>query len=161
MAHERIYQITTKPLSSDEYITEFDFIEHWFIGTIADYVTSRDVDRNEKIQNLRNSLEEKQVVVFESDDSFILLPGGKEKYFQNEFKKFTEAAKKAANITLEEFAGSSYAAEIVRHISTSFCEKFGNYVSSNEFDTIPFDRFIREAEIGTRYYINGVIDYHW
>jgi hypothetical protein len=48
MAYEQIYQITTKLLSSDSFITENDFIEHWLIGKIADFVAGC-IDRNEEI----------------------------------------------------------------------------------------------------------------
>jgi len=161
MAYDQIYQITTEPLSADEYITENDFIEHWFVGAISDGVSSRDIDRDEEIRFFREWLEKKKVALFSNDDSFFIMPGGKEKYFEDAFTRFREAATKAADMTIEEFAGGSDCTELVRIISTSFCEKFGPYVSSDEFYTMSLDKFIRESEIGKRYYINGILQYHW
>jgi hypothetical protein len=89
------------------------------------------------------------------------LQGGKERYFAYAYKKFMEAVQKGANIKLEEFAGISECSEIVYQISNHFCEKFDYYVSSDDEEMMPFDKFIREAEIGKRYYISGVLIYHW
>ena len=162
MAYEQIYQITTKPLSVDEFITEHDFIDDTvFIENISDGVSDKDIDRNEEIRYFREWLTEKEVALFNDDDSFFIMPGGKEKYFETAYTKFLEAVKKATDITFKEFAGGTDCAELVRQISVNFCEKFGPYVSSDEFNTIPFDKFIREAEIGKRYYINGILHYHW
>jgi hypothetical protein len=162
MAHEKIYQITPEPLPVEEFITENDFIDHPFIGSISDGVSSRNIDLENEIRYFRKWLENMQkVVVFDTDNSFCILPGGKEKYFKNAFSKFSEAVKKAVNINLEKFSGDSVCPAIIQNISNSFCEKFGSYVSSDEFDTIPFDEFIRYAEINKRYYINGILDYHW
>jgi len=162
MAYEQIYQITTKPLSVEEYITEHEFIDDTvFIGNISDGVSGRDIDRNEEIQNFREWLTEKEVALFNDDDSFFIMLGGKEKYFETAYIRFLEAVKKAVNITHKEFAGGTDCAELVRQISVNFCEKFSPYISSDEFCTIPLDKFIREAEIGKRYYINGILHYHW
>ena len=160
MSHNTIFQIATEPVSTNNHITEADFYEHWFIGSIADSV-SDDIDRNEEIFNLRKWLEKEQIAVFDEYDTFTILPDGKKKYFKNAHKKFIDAAKKAITVSIELFAEESVCAELVYQISNSYCEKFEPYVSSDEFDTIPFDKFIRNAEYGKRYYIGGVLNYHW
>lgn len=35
------------------------------------------------------------------------------------------------------------------------------YVWLDDDNIMPLDEFIRNAEVGTRYYIGGVVDYHY
>ena len=163
MAYKTIYQITTEPLEENEFVTENDFIDDWFIGSIAASVTGSNIDRRKEIRIFREWLAGKEIVFFNSDDSFVITPGGKEKYFKGVFKKFKEAVQKAADITLEEFAGGVDCPQIVGQIKTNFCEKLEDYVYSDEFEPnpIPFDEFMRNAEPGKQYYINGIVKYHW
>jgi hypothetical protein len=76
------------------------------------------------------------------------------------YSNFKETVKKAADITFEDFIGVSECPLLIYQINKSFCDKFGSYVSSDEFDTIPFDEFMRNAETGRKYYINGIVSYH-
>ena len=160
--HSRIYQITTAPITPEEYLTDNDFYEHWFIGSIADYVDD-DINREYELSCFRESLEESKVAVFSSDDSFTILPDGKEAYFNGAYRSFMEVIKKATAVSLAEFSGTcdNDCASLTYKIKSSFCEEFGPYVSSDEFDTIPLDEFIRDAVPGERYYIGGILDYHW
>lgn len=158
--HSRIYQITTAPVTTGEYLSEGFFDEHWFVGSIADYVGGG-LNREEELDSLKESLTRTKVAVFHSDECFTVLPDGKKTYFKNAFAKFSEAVKKAALATLEDFAGNGECSSLVWRIKNCYCEEFGYYVSSDEFDTIPFDEFIRNAEPGERYYIGGVLDYHF
>ena len=163
MAYNTIYQITAEPLAEDEFVTENDFIDDWFIGAIAASVSGSDVKRGEEIRSFREWLEGKEIVLFSNDDSFVILPGGKEKYFEGAFEKFKEAAKRGAEITLEEFAGGDECGQIVGQIESSYCEKLEDYVYCDECEPnpVPFDEFMRKAESGQHYYINGIIRYHW
>ena len=155
--HSRIFQITTEPVKPEDYLTESDFCEHWFTNSIADYVDS-EVDRNADIKNLRERLTD--VAHFVDDDSFELLPQGKEHYFAGAYKAFVAARDKTLVMGISEFASTGFN-EPVYSMKSAFCEKFELYVSSDEFDTIPFDDFIRCAEVGRRYYIGGTLDYHF
>ena len=51
-----IYQVSLDPIPSDEYISESDFWDSWFLGRVAEYVDG-DVDRNKEIDLLKSSLE--------------------------------------------------------------------------------------------------------
>lgn len=158
--HSRIYQITTDPVPADEYLSEGYFYEHWFVGSIADYVAGG-LKRESEIDSFKELLVKRTVAVFHGDDCFSILPHGKEAYFRYAYADFNDAVKKAASISLEDFAGNGECSSLVYRIKNSFCDKFGPYVSSDEFDTIPLDDFIRDAELGKRYYIGGILDYHW
>jgi len=155
--HSRIYQITTAPVEADEYISDCDFCEHWFTRSFADFVDGG-IDRSYELTCLRESLEDSGVAVFHDGDSFIILPDGKTAWFRNRHRSFIEAVKKAAAISLEAFMDSGLDTLIIE-IKSSFCDEYGPYVSSEEFDTIPLDEFIRECKSGERYYIGGILDY--
>lgn len=154
-----IYQITTSPIKSDEYLSENDFCEHWFVGSIADYVNDNEY-RDDEIKCLRESFVKNQVAVFNEDDSFTILPEGKENYFETAFKKCMETIKTASLMTLGEFVDKEKSFMLIFDIKNNYCNKFNDYVSSNEFDTIPLDEFIRQAVPGTQYYIGGILSYH-
>jgi hypothetical protein len=156
--HSRIYQITTAPIKPDGYITEADFYDHWFTSSVADYVGD-DADRANDLKWFREHLS--GIASFDTDDSFIIQPGGKEKYFAKAYDSFIAAREKTMKLGLAEFASGDGFSEAVRHMENAFCEEYSFYVSSDEFDTIPLDDFIRCTEVGTRYYIGGTLDYHF
>ena len=167
MSHSRIFQISEKPLVQENFITDDDFHEHWFVGSVAEYV-SGDNDRSEDIRCLRDRLTNLRVARFGIDKSysrisFVILPEGKERYFSHAYERFVEARKKTIEMGLPEFASGVVFAGLAHQMESAFCEKFAFYVSQNEneFDIVPLDEFIRGAEVGQRYYIGGVLDYHY
>jgi hypothetical protein len=101
------------------------------------------------------------VAGFTETDAFIILPGGKERYFADAYSKFAYARNKTLTLGLTEFADGDEYAATVQIMKDSFCEKYGFYVSSDDFDVIEFDNFIRHAETGKKYYIGGTVGYHF
>ena len=159
--HSRIFQITTKPVSEEDYITTGDFDELWFTNSVADYV-SDDNDRAEDIEQLRSSLEDRKVAIFDND-SFVIQPGGKEIYFLAAYEAFIKARDQTLEMGLKEFAADDDMFGFSMSLwamNNAYCSKFEFYVSSDEFGTIPIDDFIRRAEAGVQYYIGATIDYH-
>jgi hypothetical protein len=160
MSHSRIFQITSAPVAPDDYISENDFCEHWFTNTVADYVNG-DGNREDDVKWLRDWLEGLGAVYFVEDDSFIVLQYGKEAYFEKAYEAFITVRRKTTELSLSEFAAGSDFASLMYQLQSAFCDKYSFYVSSDEFDTIPFDEFIRCAEPDRRYYIGGTLDYHY
>ena len=159
--HSRIFQITTNPVQDEDYISEYGFFEHWFVGAIADYVNAHN-DQAEDIKYLRSWLEANKVAAFdESGDSFTVLPGGREAYFTRAYDTFVAARAKTFSMSLSDFASAGEFGGAMWQMSNSFNDKFAYYVSSDEFDTISFDEFIRSSETEKRYYIGGTLDYHF
>ncbi len=159
--HSRIYQITTSPIELDDCISESDFCEHWFVGSIADFVSS-DNDRTEDIKSLAERL--KNVAVFADGDTFTILPDGREAYFSDAFKVFAAARDQIRSMGLKEFADGAGMGQALWKMKSAFCEDFSFYVSPDAedgLDVIPLDEFIRNAEIGTKYYVGGTLDYHY
>ena len=165
MSHSRIFQINSTPVREEDYIKEDDFCEHWFIASIADYVSS-DCNREDDVRNLRDRLTNLKAARFGIDEhyahiSFVVLPGGKESYFAGAYEAFVTAREKTLDMGLTDFATGAAFAEPVRLMGDSFDSEFGYYVSVGEDEIITLDEFIRDAEIGTRYYIGGTLDYHY
>ena len=161
MSHSRIYQITSEPVAPGKLITEDDFCEHWFLGSVADYVND-DVNRLDDCKWLSKRLE--NVVIFDAPDSFAVLSGGKEIYFAKAYKEFVAARQKTMALGLAEFSSGQGFSELVSIMSDAYNEEFGFYVAkgdSDEFEIVTMDEFVRFAEIGCRYYISGILDYHY
>jgi len=159
--HSRIFQITTKPVQDTEFISESSLSEHWFVREIADTV-STDNDRTEDIRHLRSWLEPRNVAVFDAaGDSFTVLPCGAEAYFAGAYDAFIAARASTLSMGLADFAHGGEFSKAMRLMGNSFNDRFGYYVSSDEFETITFDEFIRSTEAGTRYFIGGTLDYHY
>jgi len=161
MSHSRIFQINPEPLAPEKHITEDDFYDHWFLDSVADYL-SDDVNRIDDCKWLRKRLE--IVAHFDTDDTFAILPGGKEAYFTKAYKEFVAARERTMTLGLAEFSSGQGFSEPVRVMSDAFNEEFGFYVAQgdpDEFEVETLDEFIRFAEIGCRYYIGGILDYHY
>ena len=161
MSHSRIFQITEEPVAPEKFITEIDFCEHLFLDSVADYV-SEDVVRFDDTNWLRRQLQ--NVVSFDTADTFSVLPGGKEVYFAKAYKEFVAARQKTMALGLVEFASGHGFSEPMRIMNDAFNEEFGFYVAlgdSDHLEIVTLDVFIRFAEIGRRYYIGGILNYHY
>ena len=158
--HSRIFQITTSPIPESDYLSDDYYWDHWFVGSIADYV-SGDNDREEDITHLRDRLQDLKTAIFNKDNSFLISPNGKNEYFKSAYSKFIEAVKKASDISLETFSSGVECGPLLYDIKTNYCDKFYWYVCTEDFDTIPLDEFMRSVEPGEKYYIGGVLDYHY
>jgi len=161
VAHSRIFQITTEPVLPEDLITENDFYEHWFLQSVADYV-SDESDRPADIEWLRERLI--NAADFDTDDSFSILPNGKEAYFSKAYEAFVYFRQKTMELGLSEFSSGEGFTTLVYTMGQTCNEEFGLYVvqgDSDDFEVVTLDEFIRFAEIGCRYYIGAILDYHY
>lgn len=158
--HSRIFQLTKEPLAPEEYISEGDFYEHWFLDTIADYVSDACI-REEDIEWLKKRARGYRIA---SDDNGIFLEVySKEEYFEFAYQRFYQLIKKIERCTLAEFANGI---DGMFELKDAYDDRFSFYVYSDDEDDDggnldTFDSFIRGAEIGVKYYIGGTVDYHW
>lgn len=155
--HSRIYQIAPTPVHRECYLTKCDFIDHWFTSSIADYIDD-EVDRDADIKNLCKCLED--TVVFETADSFRVLPGGKEMYFAKAYEVFVKARDETLSMGISEFASGGFEAPMHR-MKRAYCDTFEMYIASDDLDMSPLDDFIRHAEVGRLYHIGVTLDYHF
>ena len=157
--HNRIYQLTPEPVNADQYITESDFYDHWFVGSIADYV-SDNCNKKADIERLGNR---KGYRVASDEFGAYLEVYSKEEYFAAAFARFSDALESIKNCTLSDFARGLD----MWHLKDSYEEKFGDYVyasddaSDDDDSLMTFDAFVRNAAEGQKYYIGGTVDYHW
>lgn len=151
--HSRIYQISTEPIHKDDYITESDFYDHWFLNSIADYV-NHDTDREQDIEWLKDCA--KGYVVDSDEHGYYIMVTNKEEYFKRSFDEFKAALDKIKDCTIEDFVkgiGEMWT------IDKAYEDKFGFYFYTD--DPITFDDFVRHAELNKKFYIGATIDYHW
>lgn len=160
--HCTIYQIMSAPVLEDDYISECDFYDHWFTKSIADYI-SEDVNRDVLIASFREWLEKLGSCKFnEENASFTLYAGFHESYFKHKYEKFKKEIASFEKITFQEFCyDHARIGSLLYNIKSAFSASFEDYVSSDEFEPVTMDEFIRTAEIGTPYFIGGVLDYHY
>ena len=157
--HSRIFQISTKPIGEDDYITESDYYDHWFTHQIADYV-SDDSNRDEDIDWLKeysNGFD----IFRDNNGNYTIIVNNKEKYFENAYDRFLRELDRIGRPTLEQFSQ-----RIDLWSLNDACEdKYGFYVEycddDNGHDLITLDDFIRRCDACTTYYLGGTIDYHY
>lgn len=152
--HSRIFQLSTKPIEKEDYITEEDFIDS-FVGKIADYVSSN-TDREDDIEWFKSCYSKAKVSV---EDSVVIFPKGfREGYFENKFEVFK---KLSSELTFEEFAGLKYSGSIF-DIKEALEDEYGFYIYIEDEGVNTLDYFIRRLmKENTIYYFGATVDYHY
>lgn len=152
--HSRIFQLSKKPIGREDYITEMNYWNHWFLHSVADYVTD-DCDRNEDIEWLQNAT---NGISFGKDEyGEYLVIESKAEYFEQAFTRFKELLNDIKYCTIEDFAKGIQEVYIMKNIHE---EKWGFYVEIND-ELMPFDNFIRAYNVQDKFYIGGTVDYHY
>lgn len=151
--HSRIFQVNTKPIKEEDYISESDYWEHWFTNEIADYVTESD-DRDEDIKWLKDC--QKGYTVGNDDNGYYIVVTSKTEYFHSAFQRFKEVFNSIKDCTIEHFISGIHE---IWSLKNAYEDKFGFYVDTNG-ELMTFDSFIRYCDEGDKYYIGGTIDYH-
>lgn len=171
--HSRIFELSAQQMHPDDYVQKdyfygYDGIVNGFTGHIADHV-SDEVDRDESIEWLIKYLQNnagKKYFTFNEEEGYIVFHKGfKTAYFRERYQKFKRIAN---NLTLDEFSGEGSAPiEYILKLADlkNLIQKtHGFYVlrkddGSNVIQTL--DSFVRHSVYHKRYYIGGVMDYHY
>lgn len=156
--HSRIYQISKTPIDECDYIEESHYYDHWFVGSIADYVNDR-TDRNDDIQWLKDCYEERGISFGVDDNGEYFIVEDKIQYFTPKFEAFQKALRELSTSTLDDFVNGKSGYPLYS-LKSAFNEKFGFYVDGEDINTESFDGFVRYADVGVKYYIGATIDYH-
>lgn len=159
--HSRIYQISKTPIDKCDYIDEDKYYDHWFTDSIADYVNG-DTDRDYDIEWLKDCYENKGLSFGQDDNGEYFVVEDKVKYFEAKFETFQKELKELSGKTFDDFMGGESKMSLYR-LKASYEEEYGFYIDdSYEYHGVAtFDRFMRHATIGTKYYIGATIDYHF
>lgn len=159
--HSRIYQISKTPIDRDDYIEEDKYYDHWFTGSVADYVDD-DTDRDDDVEWLQSCYGNKGLSFGQDDSGEYFVVDDKAKYFEANFEKFQKELKELSEKTFDDFMGGEGSMSLYR-LKESYDDEFGFYIDDrNEYHgLVTFDRFMRCATVGEKYYIGATIDYHF
>lgn len=154
--HSRIFQVSRKPITEDNYMIEADFYDHWFTREIADYVDS-DTYRDDDISWLAK-LDGIEVCVDDNGNDYFIVVD-KELYFKNQYNVFIKAINNLTRCTLSEF---STGINEMYYLNSFYNDKFGIYIQDDDrFGLVTLDEFMRNVENGDKLYIGCTLDYHW
>jgi hypothetical protein len=154
--HSRIFQVSTEPISQDEYIIESNYYDHWFTNSVADYV-SDDCNRTDDIEWLKDCYEEKGIEFGKDGSGEFLVIRSKIKYFEKSFERFKELLKTISNYDIADFIKGIYE---FWELKNEYEEKFGFYMDTDDNGLITLDNFVRIYPENVKLYIGGTIDYH-
>lgn len=158
---EMIYQITDHPINEDDYITACDYEDSWLVPSIAEYV-SDSVDRQCEVDFLMDMLENKKMAVIDREaGSFTLLPNVQSLYFEGRYGRFRKLLAELSRMQEDRFIYYQDEIEgLLSQLSGCFSDRFGTYVAGDNEGLTSLDGFIRTADVGTTYYVGGVVGYH-
>ena len=157
--HSRIYQISKTPIDRDDYIDEEKYYDHWFTNSVADYVNG-DTYRDDDIEWLKSYYKNKGLSFGQDNNGEYFIVENKTKYFEANFEKFQKELKELSEKTLDDFMGGESNMSLSR-LKSSYDNEFGFYIDDEYHGVATFDRFMRCATVGTKYYIGATIDYHF
>ena len=130
---------------------------HWFLHEIADYVWNLSPEHQEEsIQWLKEmpgiSVSGKELTITD-----------KKAYFSESFELFQEGLKKLRCKTLEEYAGTATAFDMLQ-LMRRVRDKFDIYVldsTEGDDDLMPISDFLRFHKDGEKFFLGSVLDYHY
>lgn len=173
--YSRIYQLSTSPISKDEFITTEDiaYAPFNFIGDIADYVDdipeaqigSEFVALYRAMSHANNSHPFAVNMVkttLDSPHTFIFGDNFRIGYFADKFANFQTMLERLSGIDQETFSTNEanslgYMMYLLREAVDN---RFGYYIWIDD-DLLTLDEFVRSCELNTPYYCGNVLDYHF
>lgn len=157
--HSRIFQVSSKPVDRDNYISESNYYDGWFVGSVADYVADvEEEDQKDSIDWLDKyaagslKIEGNKVTVI-----------NKEEFFRRDYDNFIKALDDLKNITLNQFTTGKGDLDLnVYRLNSAYEDRYGFYVDDcGEYGGLmTINEFMRTKKDGDVFYIGGVVDYH-
>lgn len=154
--HSRIFQVSMNQIAKDNYISEDDYWDHWFVNEWADYV-SDDCDRKDDIEWLQSCYGQKGIEFGSDNNGEYFIVKSRQAYFKSNFNKFTEILNQIKEYTLDDFA---HGISGMWQLKNAYEDKTGFYVDADG-ELMTFDSFVRLCATNEKYYIGGTLDYHW
>lgn len=173
--HSRIFQLSTSPITPDEFITTRDISDASFnfVGEIADYVddipesqlTSEYVGLYRDLAHANDATPFSVNMVKLSNgapETLIFSEGFPQGYFRKKYAEFREVLRKLDAVDAAQFADdpTGNVAYLVFLLRSAHNERFGAYIWING-DLLTLDEFVRTCELNTPYYFGNVLDYHF
>lgn len=159
--HSKIFQLSTEPISKEDYKTADDYVDTGFMQ-IADYTDDMDDEDRESCidwfsKYLASGAELKNGVLEIKD---------KKKLLEGQFQTFRKTAGLLQYVSLDDFCepefskGTEDLGYLMYTLDAAYSDKYGYYVDIDDYPA-PLSDFLRRAHNGDRYYIGAVIDYHF
>ena len=151
----RIFQISTEPITEENYIDECRY-DNYFVGQNGvDYVVESD-SRADDLKWLKTA--NKGIEVTENTIKVI----SKKEYFEKSFEEFQELLEKLSNYTTEDFIDPKNWLDFYR-LKDAYDNTNGFQIDDNDeyFGITSLDNFVRTVEEGKTYYIGKTFDYHF
>lgn len=156
--HSRIFQVSENSIPTEDYISDAELIDHWFLYSVADYVNDA-TDRDEDIEWLKSIYNGKGLAFGIDEGGEYVIIVDKTLYFQNAFFAFQNTLNVLQSTTLEEFISSKKGMAMYQ-LNEAYDDKYGFYVNVDGYMQT-LDNFVRESSNGKKYYIGATIDYHY
>lgn len=159
--HSRIFQIESSPVDVEDRICE-DSIPEWFTNSIADYVSDVSAEnRDEEFEWLMSS-NFGRVCTRDGDTLTFKIDIGD--YFDEYFEKFKKAVDTLSKIDFNQFVtqstGYSNLDSAMYSLKESYSDQFGFYVWHDD-ELYTMQQWMRTVEPLGKYYLGGVVDYHF
>lgn len=156
--HSRIFQISKTPICKDDYIDESRYYDHWFVGSVADYVNG-DTNREDDIMWLAECYGKRGISFGKDDYGKYFIIEDRAKFFGLDFEQFRKVLKEISTTTLDDFIGGKCGWQLCS-LKAAYSDEIGFYVDGDEIGFETFSDFVRYAELSVKYYIGATIDYH-
>lgn len=160
--HSRIFQVSSKPISPEDYLTENDVPESFF-NTTADYVDSlSDEERASSIENLKSVLANS----FTFQDGAMTSTENMYEYFRKPFESFQANLLRLSHISFDEFCGKvtygNFSVESgLWRLGQCYLSEYGFYIYVTEYgELVTLDNWLRTVSPGEIYHLGNVLDYH-
>ena len=159
--HSRIYQISEKPISKENFTKESSYYDDGFVGEIADYVSEVDYRSNDYISDLewlQTATEGLEVNIKKGTITIL----NKKEYFDKKHDKFKELIENLQDITLEDFSSNKEYFTIL-DLKSAYDDKYSFYIDDNyeNVGLTSLDNWVRNAEENKKYYVGNILDYHF
>ena len=157
--HSRIFQVSKKPI--EDLITSDRYYEGMVNG-VADYVI--DIDESDYPDEYFWAFNGRPGISYNADEKCIVIED-KEAALEGSYTVFVTTLHKMLDvIDTEEFTRSfGELSRLMYLLKDAWSDKYGYYIDDNgEYAGLEtLNDFIRSADLGTRYYLGAVIDYHY
>lgn len=148
-----IIGLSTEPTEPDGFIGETDYYESSFVGWIADYVSNVKnpedwfIEYIDGLEGLAYDPETRQLTIVD-----------KTALFKNSFSEFKEQVAKLAAVDLESYTGDNFNYEFYK-LKLAAGNDCGDYVDYNG-TLYPLGSWLRSRNNGSKFYFNGLVNYH-
>lgn len=163
--HSKIIEIVgglDKPIRKKDWAKATDLPEH-FVGGIADYTDDVSDKQAKEVKDSfvqyfgDHCVREGNWITFDVE--------AKKMNEEGRYRDFIEKAKAVAALSFDTFCGLGDTAvmdHLIWELNDKYNDQFSLYIfNSAEEDLLTFDEWKRKLQPGERYFMGGVMDYHW